>query len=164
MQECKITENWQDPMVMAHILMTLRSPAGTIATAWITVDLQCLGLKDALIGKFKKESDYFTKFRKPIIDNYKLEKCNPALARKILKTARDYAAELGFEPGKKSLKALKLISQSGSLADIKIHTGGKDGRPLYKQGPGDKVQHIIHTLNEKVGEGNYRSILLKLSK
>lgn len=161
MHECKISENWQDPLVMTHILMVLRSPAGAIASAWITVDLQCLGLKDALISKFKTESDYSTKFRKPIIANYKLEKCSPALARQVMKSARDYAAKLGFQPGKKCLKALKLVTQNGSLTEELIHTGGKNGKPLYKEGPGDKVSQILDTLNKNVGEGNYRAILMK---
>ncbi|RLD82202.1 MAG: hypothetical protein DRJ07_08450, partial [Bacteroidetes bacterium] len=35
---------------------------------------------------------------------------------------------------------------------------GKDGKPLFIQGPHDNAVKIINKLNETVGEGNYHYI------
>ena len=79
------------------------------------------------------------------------------LARHVVFGAADYARGLGFDPHPDFAKGASLLGEweSGS-SDV---TFGRDGKPMYINGPHDDAYGIVAKLRTAVGDGNYDSLI-----
>ncbi len=68
----------------------------------------------------------------------------------------EYARTLGFEPHRDLDLVVDHLGEWTPLAAI---TFGRDGQPLYCQGPRDNATANMATLNRTVGQGNYHYVL-----
>lgn len=78
------------------------------------------------------------------------------LARHLVWGAVEYARGLGFEPHPDLRKA---AGHLGTLTDPCAIGFGRDGMPVYVQGPHDDVDQILFTLDRTVGTGNYHFLI-----
>lgn len=136
-------------------VLVARDTGSTVSVCGFLVDVFCLGVKDTNGPKTmdrRKLPDFSWRFfsawseRTPV----------PApleLARHVVLGAVDYARSLGFEPHPDFAKGAALLGdwEPGS-SDI---TFGRDGKPLYINGPRDNTYGNIAKLRQTVGDGNF---------
>jgi hypothetical protein len=156
--ECLVPGNWRSPGELIQLAITRRSDAGEFAAATFLVDLGCLGIKNANTMRFTDEADYQA-YLESVPTIAPLEPISFDLAAKIVRTAIDYAASLGFRPHRDyALAAPFLRDAQPDQADDDVPTG-LGGKPYFISGPYDNVRKIIEQLNRKVGEGNYNVMI-----
>ncbi len=74
------------------------------------------------------------------------------LAQRIVFGAVGYARGLGFEPHADFAKAAGHLGEWDGVCDLEF---GRDGMPMYIEGPHDDTWRIMHTLRQNVGDGNF---------
>jgi hypothetical protein len=117
------------------------------------VDTWCLGVKNA-IGPRRMGRRAF--------DSYKREYFGPwesdgipvplELAQHLVFGAVEYARRLGFEPHRDFRQARRAL---GSWDGTSAITFGRDGTPLYVNGPWDDPERVLATLERSVGGGRF---------
>ncbi len=155
--ENKRKDNNFDPMErellgLSHV-MVARMDRGKYIYSNFMIDYWCLGVKDAIpmrksdIIEYKKiKSGLFSPYGGP--QQITLEQ-----AQSMVYGAIEYAQKLGFEPHPDGIEALKLLGpRPKKLLPLKF---GKNGKPLFINGPHDDVFGILDTLNTSVGKGKY---------
>ena len=153
--KCRIASGWRNTKMITTILVVRRSPSGELAMGCFLVDLACLGIKDALSGRFSSMEEY-EDFCAPVEQRQLLEDCDLDLAAKVVDEATRYAHNLGFAPHRDARKALPILGDANPHnCDETVPLGGDDGKPLYISGPRDNERQIIATLERSVGPGNF---------
>ena len=66
--------------------------------------------------------------------------------------ANSDARGLGFEPHADFAKAAGHLGEWDGVCDLEF---GRDGMPMYIEGPHDDTWRIMHTLRQNVGDGNF---------
>lgn len=140
-------------------VLVARDTGSTVSACGFLVDVFCLGVKNTNGPKSmdrRKLPDFVRVFfgawsRRPPV---------PApldLARHIVFGAVDYARSLGLEPHPDFAKGAALLGdwEEGS-SNI---TFGRDGKPLYVNGPRDDTYGIMAKLRQAVGDGNFDYLL-----
>ena len=67
-----------------------------------------------------------------------------------------YARGLGLEPHADFAKAAGHLGEWDGVCDLEF---GKDGMPMYIEGPRDDTWRIMHTLRQNVGDGNFHYLV-----
>jgi hypothetical protein len=119
------------------------------------VDAFCLGVKNSL-GPRVMDSHRVPDFLREYFSAYPaLPIAVPVeLVRHLVFGAVEYARTLGFQPDEDADfdKTRPYLGQWDGPSDI---TFGRDGKPLYVQGPRDNAARVMRTLEQSVGAGNY---------
>ncbi len=155
--ECYLNDDWQTTG-LANVSIIKKMPSGKFILGLFLVDNYCLGLKNTL---FKFNID-ISECEELISSIYRTQsgyqKCETVFAHNLIYGAIDYAGDLGFYP-QKDFKITEYLLDSDLINDgISEIEFGKDGNPLFVQGPNDNVKKIINQLNKSVGEENYHFI------
>jgi len=149
-----------DPGVsgLASVLVARRARHDKVSACGWLVDAYCLGVKDTVGPRAMDQSDlaafirsYFAAYPGPPL---------PApldLAQHLVFGAVAYAHGLGFEPAR-SFQAT--TSHLGSWVGPSAIRFGRDGKPLFIQGPHDHPDRILATLERSLGPGNYDFLLV----
>jgi hypothetical protein len=126
---------------------------GKVSVFGYLVDTHCLGVKDALGPRVMREQElpgflsmYFGAYEQPPLS------APIELARHLVLGAVEYARSLGFEPHADFERARDHL---GTLSEPCAIRFGKDGMPLYVQGPHDDPDRIMSTLERSKGRGNF---------
>lgn len=155
--ECLINDDWQKSG-MASVLISKKMPSGHFIIALYLIDIYCLGLKNVL-HKFNVENAEYEEFVEMAYSRYNaVLKIDTVFAHNLIYGAIDYAEDLGFNPHK-DFKLLEYLLDPDLISDeIDEIEFGKDGKPLFIEGPDDNAGQIIRKLKEAVGEGNFDHI------
>src|SRR6266566_8769049 len=78
------------------------------------------------------------------------------LAQRIVFGAIGYARGLGFEPHADFAKAAGHLGEWDGVCDLEF---GRDGMPMYIEGPHDDSWRILHTLRQNIGDGNFHYLV-----
>ncbi len=157
--ECLVPQNWDTPGELVQLVITRRSEAGEFASAVVLVDLGCLGVKNAYALRFTDDNEYQAWLHTlPVYAA--MERISLNLAAKIVRTALDYAASLGFRPHRDYAQASPFLRDAHPEQAGEDVPTGFNGKPYFISGPYDNVRKITQQLNRKVGEGNYEVLLL----
>jgi len=110
---------------------------GNITVCFYLVDLLCLGVKDTHYMFNITE----TKYREQLYDiseQMEIELCDYTLVHNIIFAGLEFAEEYGFKPHKDftSVTEFMLEEDTDDIELIEIECG-RDGKPLYIQGPFD---------------------------
>lgn len=153
--DCRISEEWHDPQQLTEILVAREiGPGEQVVFAVFMVDQACLGLKDGFLRKGTRADYRWTVAQ--IDEVVPLTRCRPRLATKVLQVAREYAAELGFDPHPDALDALPLLDDvDPETCTEEVPVGGPEGMPFYVAGPDDNAPRIMARLRERVGEDGF---------
>ncbi|HEX6518987.1 MAG TPA: helix-turn-helix domain-containing protein [Streptosporangiaceae bacterium] len=140
---------------MASVLVA-RDGGGNVTVCGYLVDVWCLGVKNAVGPKSVERrklprfvGDYYRSFDQPPV---------PApleLVRNIVFGAVEYARKLGFEPHPDFPKCVSHLGRWDGRSDI---TFGRDGKPMYIEGPYDDATRIMQTLRKSVGADGFHYI------
>jgi hypothetical protein len=77
------------------------------------------------------------------------------LARHVVFGAVDYARGMGLEPHPDFAKCAGHLGEWDGSRDIAF---GRDGMPLYIQGPHDDMYTVMSTLRKTVGDGKFHYV------
>lgn len=137
----------------AVLALVARQGNGRKATVCsFMVDVYCLGVKDAFGPRTVPESELLN-YRRMIFGVFPEPPVEVPLeaVRHLVFGGVDYARRLGFEPHDDFAAAAAYLGEWNGEADIEF---GRDGKPLYIQGPRDNVGHVMATLTQSVGTEN----------
>lgn len=159
--EVLLSRGWDKQDELATVLIARRSPnSGKVAAATFLVDRACLGVKGAQVRLHKDVAEYRAGLRAHIVGRQQMDAADFNLAAKIIFTGLEYAAGLGFRPDAVFAQAEPLLAGADPDAvATPVHAGGKDGKPLFINGPYDDVERVLAQLRRSVGEGNFNYVL-----
>ncbi len=121
---------------MASIAISKIMPSGKFIIAMYMVDLFYLGLKNTFYN-FNLDKDEYNDFIEKLQSNQGQESCDISLAHNIIYGAIDFAEDLDIKPHK-DFKITEHFLNADLITDgIDEIEFGKDGKPLYIQGPND---------------------------
>lgn len=168
---CWISDNWaagltvrghpewpgvqatENPVSGLLEVVVAREHGSSVSACSYLVDVWCLGVKDC-IGPKTMDRRKLPDFARKIF-NAASQPPVPApldLARQVVFGAVDYARGLGFEPHPDFAKCAGHLGEWSGPSDI---TFGRDGMPMYVQGPHDDTFRIMAILRKTVGDGNF---------
>ena len=134
-------------------VLVARDRGSSVSACGYLVDVWCLGVKNCMGPKAMERrklpdflSFFFRSFSRPPVS------APPDLARQVVFGAVDYARGLGFEPHPDFAKCAGHLGDWDGSSDIAF---GRDGMPMYIQGPHDDMYTVISTLRKTVGDGNF---------
>jgi len=154
--EVVVSDAWDDWQHLAEVTVARRSPLGQIALGLFLVDLQCLGVKNAIAHVFATATDYqMFRYRQSPAQSVDLN-----LAAKIVHEGIAYAARFGFRPHPDYHQASVVLGDADPEAcRVPIPLGGPEGKPLFVAGPGDGVDAIMKRLTGAVGADGFDYIV-----
>jgi hypothetical protein len=142
---------------LVGVVVARRGRGRRVSVCGYLVDVDCLGVKNALGPRVMDESDlgpyaraFFDAFDSPP------QPATVEVASRLVWGAVDYARGLGFEPHPDFSAAAGHLGERLPGHGIRF---GRDGKPFYVQGPHDDAARILRTLDQTVGEGNYRFLV-----
>jgi hypothetical protein len=139
------------------IVVVARERGSSVRVCEFLVDTWCLGVKNAL-GPKPVERRKLPSFRADAFRSYPGEPVEVplVLVQRIVFGAIGYARGLGFEPHADFAKAAGHLGQWDGVCDLEF---GRDGMPMYIEGPHDDTWRIMHTLRQNVGDGNFHYLV-----
>jgi hypothetical protein len=158
---------WPDPLPhggagsdgLVGVLVVRGDPSGQLRACSYLVDTFCLGAKNT-IGPDLIPREALPAFR----DNYfavfgaGYVEIPAALAIELVRGAVDYAAALGFTPPRHA-DYHKTADHLGPWTGPSRIGFGRDGTPVYVNGPNDNADTVLATLERTAGHGNYHYVL-----
>jgi hypothetical protein len=125
------------------------------------IDAWCLGVKNAFLTELTPAT-FQTKLLDRMRDECTVVPIEPACARKLIEQAVKYAAGLGFAPPPDFKQAARVFGGIKAADCPQSFTFGKDGKPLYFQGPNEspeQAERILVQLERRSGKGNYHFVV-----
>ena len=165
--DCFINSNWKsdeevginNSSSLVRIVITREAPDGLLVWGSFLVDMLLLGVKDAHAmaeitpNQLKEALDH-------VYPDGPYEPCDLALAHQIIYQGIDYAAKYDITPHSDFKLARNVLDKRGTHPEEHELTFGRDGKPIFVQGPYDNVDLIMSKLERTAGEGNYDYILI----
>jgi hypothetical protein len=138
---------------LVSVLVTRQERYGRLRLCGWLVDVYCLGVKDA-VGPRVMDERRAADFHSSFFAAYQARplEAPPELAQHLVFGAVEYARSLGFEPARGFTAT---TDQLGSWAGPSAISFGRDGKPFFVQGPHDKADAVLQTLERSVGPGNF---------
>lgn len=139
------------------IVVVARERGSSVRVCEFLVDTWCLGVKNAL-GPKPVERGKLPSFCADACRSY-LEapvEVPLVLAQRIVFGGIGYARGLGFEPHADFAKAAGHLGEWDGVCDLEF---GRDGMPMYIEGPHDDAWRIMRTLRQNVGDGNFHYLV-----
>ncbi len=138
------------------IVVVARERGSSVRVCHFMVDTWCLGVKNA-DGPRSVERRKLPSFCADVFRSYPGAPVEVplVLAQRIVFGAVGYARGFGFEPHADFAKAAGHLGQWDGVCDLEF---GRDGMPLYIEGPHDDTRRVMSTLRQNAGEGNFHYV------
>jgi len=144
-------ELWDEGL--GQLLIARQEPQGGLVFAVFLVDVYCLGVKNAFWRPGSAQD--LDELIEHVEATQKLVRIEPACLAKIVTGAVEYARSFGFSPHPDYRRAAMLLEGIDPATCRKEFTFGKDGKPLYIQGPNEspaQAAAIMHRVTEAGGD------------
>jgi tetratricopeptide (TPR) repeat protein len=141
------SSDWQKEG-LAQVLIARQLPNLKYIVGTYLVDTFCLGLKKTFYRTHFTYDDLMESLEQ---FHGNLDEISYENARSIILGGIEYAQQYGFEPHKDWNRSSVVIEPDRSY--VKEFSFGKNGMPLYIQGPHDNVTKIMEKLNPFIKEG-----------
>jgi len=152
------TRAYVDPVLfdrgMGEVVVTRRKNRRQWELGVFLVDVFCLGVKNALFDVCDEGNERLDRFFPEGVP----EPLPGAYGRKLVEGAIAYAASLGFAPHRDCAKASRVFGGITAADCPETFVFGKEGKPLYINGPYDDAEKIIRLLAARLGEENFSYI------
>ena len=142
--ECLVPENLFNGG-MGSVWVTRRLRYDRLVTGVFLLDIWCMGVKNAFIRRVGV-AEYEHYLAKTADVDGPLRQVTPEFACKLVCDAVEYAAGLGLAPHRDYAAAREIFAGVDPSLCEEEFTFGKDGRPLYVQGPYDDPERIFSHL------------------
>ncbi len=141
--ECLIAnEEWQE-FGMSTALVSRKIVDDRLICAVYCIDMYCLGVKDTF-ALVNITIDEYLELRGNFKNRFEMTMIDYEDCRSLVLGAVDFARSLGFEPNE-DWRDSQFVIEAERAYEPKFEFG-KDGKPLYIQGPSDDPGEIISTL------------------
>jgi hypothetical protein len=135
---------------IGNIVIARRLPSGLLACGLFLVDTFCLGVKDAVFLEMEEDqlTDHLGAHGDAFVD------LAPSCARKLVRDAVAYAADLGLSAARTYGTVEPIFGDVDADTCADAFTFGKDGKPLFIQGPHDtpaRIRAIALSLRNRLG-------------
>jgi hypothetical protein len=139
------------------LAVVARERGSSVRVCEFLVDTWCLGVKNAL-GPKPVERRRLPSFRADAFSTYPGAPVEVplVLAQQIVFGATEYARGLGFEPHADFAQAAGHLGEWDGVCDLQF---GRDGMPMYIEGPHDDTWRIMRTLRQNVGDGKFHYLV-----
>ncbi len=147
---------------IGSVWLSRQLPDGRYAFAGFVVDVFCLGVKNAMYNIMEENAYRAALVRIQASMEEALEPQEPACARKLVEGAVAYAKDLGFEPHPDYRIARLIFGDIDTAACPTEFTYGRDGKPLYTNGPNENAamqRRIVNQLARRCGPGGFEYYL-----
>jgi hypothetical protein len=146
---------------MGSVLLSRVLPDTSVAASVFLVDRFCLGVKNAMTNILTR-SNYDDQYQRLMHREFSSRPLTPACVRKLVESAVEYAANLGFPPHPDYHKAKALFGDIDPTECTETFEFGKDGKPFFISGPSDdeaRCRRILATLMERCGPGGFHYMI-----
>ena len=139
------------------VLVTRQAGHGKVRVCGWLVDVWCLGVKDT-VGPRSMDQRRAAEFTGSYFAAYQARPLAAPLdlAQQLVFSAVAYARRLGFEPAPGFDQT---TSHLGPWTGPSAISFGRDGKPLFVQGPHDNAARILNTLQRSVGPNNFHYLV-----
>ena len=142
---------------MVQVLVARRHRHDKVKVCGYLVDVFCLGVKNTYGPEVMNELE----LRRFLPEYYGAFGTEPVeapieLARGIVFGGVEYARGLGFEPHSSFAALAGHLGEWDGSTPI---TFGRNGKPLFVNGPNDNPDSVIRKLTKSVGEGNFDVVI-----
>ena len=137
---------------LVNVVVAREHGSSVTACAYL-VDAWCLGVKNC-IGPKSMDRRRLPDFVSQVfsVADHTPVSAPLELAQHLVFGAVDYARGMGLEPHTDFTKCVHVLGEWSGPSDIAF---GRDGVPMYMQGPHDDMFAILATLRKTVGDGNF---------
>lgn len=145
---------------IGNLLVARALPNGQCVMVLFLVDLYCLGIKDVVIEMVPR-SKLERQVVPDIFRNEPAESLSPAEALKLVVGAFEFAARYGLYPRGDFERGLGIFLGVDKAEAQREFEFGKDGKPLYINGPYDSLafqNRILNTLERTAGRQGYEHV------
>ncbi len=151
--ECWINEAWEDPMQLNQLVLARRNPnTGEVIMASYLVDRACLGVKNAMVGRFEDAQEFRTEFLQGVQARQEMMRTDEHHVAAVIKAGLDYATNLKFRPHRDYAEAAIMLGDADPAVFTEpIPVGGTEGKPFFVSGPYDNPDKIMAHLNRLLG-------------
>ena len=161
---CLVAAGCTDGIGIGSVLIARPIPRGQTVMVVFLLDMYCLGVKDVVfrVGSLADLRELVAKVGR----SSALHPIAPGECRSLVEAAVRYAEGLGLPPHSDYRKVVGIFEGIESLPLADKFLFGKDGKPLFVNGPFDTEarQNMIHrALVKSVGEGNFHFAIGKSS-
>ena len=134
-------------------VVVAREHGSSVTACAYLVDAWCLGVKNC-IGPKSMDRRRLPDFVRQVfsVAGHTPVSAPIELARHLIFGAVDYGRGMGLEPHSDFAKCAAMLGEWSGSSDIAF---GRDGVPMYMQGPHDDMFAILATLRKTVGDGNF---------
>jgi hypothetical protein len=145
---------------IGHAVIARRLPSGLLGCAWFMVDVWCLGIKDVCYHEINERE-----LQANLADQNDMQKfksTEPSCARKLIRDAAAYAADLGLATAKETPVIESIFGDIDANACQETFIFGKDGKPFYLSGPRDtpaRIRLITRMLQDRCGTDGWSYII-----
>jgi hypothetical protein len=146
---------------IAPVLVSRQLSSGNVAFVDFLVDVYCLGVKNIIMNvvpRARYERELYDKLAR----QDKLIPLKPECARKLVEGAVEYALGLGLPPYPDYRVAKRIFGDISAEACTEEFTYGKDGKPLFINGPYDspeRCRQIASALQDHCGPDGFHFIM-----
>ncbi len=151
---CWAPSNW-NANGLAVVTVARRQPDGLVVFGTFLVDYYCLGVKTCYFNVDVPHSQFMNEYLPKMMLGVTPIQLAPALAHELIYGGIEYAARWGFRPDTDFKQAQLVLDPPDAYPVTGQIEFGKDGKPLFINGPHDNVQAIIRQLMRTAGEGNF---------
>jgi hypothetical protein len=138
---------------LATVVVAREARGAAVSACCILVDTLCLGVKNA-IGPRVMGRDQLVSFKLSVYGGYDLPPIDAPLelAQHLVFGAVEYASRLGFEPAPDFAGCAGHLGTWSGPSAIRF---GRNGKPMYIEGPNDDTPRVVRALQRSVGDGNF---------
>jgi hypothetical protein len=141
--ECLIADTEWEQHGLAVLYVSRKVLDCRFTCGFYLVDTLCLGVKNTF-AKANLDRDQMLDFRRQVAHAHTFTPYDYEDARSLILGAIDYAASLGFQPNEDWRDSRHIVEADRPY--VRKFRYGKDGKPLYVQGPHDDVRSIMSKL------------------
>jgi len=148
-----------DDLTLQYVLIVRQRPDGQYTVGSLLIDTLCLGVKDCFIKIIP--SYQFVNMLEKIEEAMPMDVVPPSYVATFVHKAVEYAKNLGLNP-RGDYQVLREFLDGVPLDESLTFTFGKDGKPIYIQGPQDSPEFsrkVIDKLNQTIGSENYEFVV-----
>ena len=153
-----MSASWED-LTSLVVVAFARRWRGELYGATLLVDRGCLGVKDCGLLPGLRPSET-AEWLAPLQERFGLIDVDAGLAVALVDQAVTFATSLGIKPHKEFGLCRPLLAGVAPTESERSRTrpGDEDGRPRYIEGPNDRAEQILKTLERAVGPDGFTFI------
>lgn len=153
--ECWVPEDLFENGI-GQVVISRKSPENKIAFGAYLIDTYCLGVKNCF-SQIVDLYEYQDMLERAQGVGSAMQSAESSYVATLIYQAIQYAARFGLRPHSDYLKASAILKNIPIDHTLEF-TFGKNGKPLYIQGPNESrsdIKRIMHALSSTAGKDNY---------